>query len=317
MHLNEFASDLTALDMTQFDEFRSLLRSADDLGIAHAPTVSYFSRNTVVRHLRLHFLEWGDPDAPPLLLIHGGNQSAHSWDLVSLHLADRFHVYALDQRGHGDSEWSRDADYSVPALAADARGFIAQLGLVDPIIVGHSLGGLVTMTLAAETPALPRALVIVDTAPEISQQGSQAVRNFILANAEFDSIDQFVDRVTKYDPYRSPEHIQRTVRYNLLERADGRFIAKSDRMLHDAEFAKRRPMGEGRPADLESVRAIDCPTLIIRGGDSEVLEPAAAERFAAALPRGQLATVPKAGHNVHGQNTPGFLAALRPFIAGL
>ena len=245
MHLNEFAGDLTALDMTQFDEFQSLLRSASDLGISHDPQVRYRSRNTVMRHLRLHFLEWGDPEAPPLLLIHGGNQSAHSWDLVSLHLADRFHVYALDQRGHGDSEWSRDADYSVPALTADARGFIAQLGLVDPIIVGHSLGGLVTMTLAAESPSLPRALVIVDTAPEISHEGAQAVRNFILANAEFDSVDQFVDRVVKYDPYRSPEHVQRTVRYNLLERADGRFIAKSDRMLHDAEFAKRRPHGRG------------------------------------------------------------------------
>jgi esterase len=317
MHLNEFADDLAACDLTQSDEFQSLLRSAADLEIPHDPDVRYASRNTVVRHLRLHFLEWGDPDAPPLVLIHGGNQSAHSWDLVSLHLADRFHVYALDQRGHGDSEWSRDADYSVPALTADARGFIAQLGLVDPIIVGHSLGGLVTMTLAAESPSLPRALVIVDTAPEISHEGSQAVRNFILANAEFDSIDQFVERVVKYDPYRSPEHIQRTVRYNLLERADGRFIAKSDRMLHDAEFAKRRPMGAGRPVNIDSVRAIDCPTLVVRGGESEVLERDSAERFASALPRGQLAEVPKAGHNVHGQNTPGFLEAVRPFLDAL
>ena len=104
MHLNEFAADTAALDMTTFDEFGSLLDSAADLEIPHSREVRYVSRNVVVNHLRLHLLEWGDPGSPPVILLHGGNQSAHSWDLVSLHLADRYHVLALDQRGHGDSE---------------------------------------------------------------------------------------------------------------------------------------------------------------------------------------------------------------------
>ncbi|MEE9280793.1 MAG: hypothetical protein V3V67_11520, partial [Myxococcota bacterium] len=86
MHLNEFSDSVAALDMTQFDEFRSLLESASDLGIPHSPDARYVSRNVVVRHQRFHLLEWGEPGAPPLLLLHGGNQSAHSWDLVSLHL---------------------------------------------------------------------------------------------------------------------------------------------------------------------------------------------------------------------------------------
>ena len=74
---------------------------------------------------------WSGASRPPrpILLLHGGNQSAHSWDLVSLHLADRYHVFALDQRGHGDSEWSRDLDYSVEAKAADALAFIERPGL--------------------------------------------------------------------------------------------------------------------------------------------------------------------------------------------
>src|ERR1700722_19519026 len=124
MYLNEFSQTLAPLDMTGSPEFASLLQSAGDLGIPHSPNVRYWSRQTVVQGLRFHFLEWGEPDAPAVLLLHGGNQSAHSWDLVSLHLADRYHVLALDQRGHGDTEWPRDQDSSVEAKAVDAEVFL-------------------------------------------------------------------------------------------------------------------------------------------------------------------------------------------------
>ena len=117
-YLNEFSSSNAPLDMTNTPEFLSLCESADDLGIQYDKGVRYVSSNVVARHQRFHFLEWGAPSLPNLLLLHGGNQSAHSWDLVSLHLADRFHIIALDQRGHGDSEWARDADYSSHAMAA-------------------------------------------------------------------------------------------------------------------------------------------------------------------------------------------------------
>src|ERR1700728_1503848 len=123
--------------MTASPEFASLLQSAADLGIPHDPQARYASRQTVVRGLRFPFLEWGRTDAPPVLLLHGGNQSAHSWDLVSLHLSNRYHVFALDQRGHGDSEWSREADYSPETKAADALAFIEDQQLGSPIIFGH------------------------------------------------------------------------------------------------------------------------------------------------------------------------------------
>ena len=106
MHLNEVASGLEPLDLTGSEELASLLTSAADLGIAHSKPSRYASRNTVVRHERLHFLEWGADDAPPVVLLHGVNQSSHAWDLVSLHLADRYHVYAIDQRGHGEDRKS-------------------------------------------------------------------------------------------------------------------------------------------------------------------------------------------------------------------
>ena len=315
MYLNTFAPTTDSVDMTGTDEFASLLESAADLGVGHVPRVRYVSRNVVINHLRLHLLEWGEPDAPPLLLLHGGNQSAHSWDLVSLHLADRYHIYALDQRGHGDSEWARDAEYAPDQMARDALALIAQEGAAAPIVVGHSMGGMVTMRLTALEPTLPRAVGLVDVGPEVSQRGAETIRNFVVRNTEFDQLDQFIDRVVAYDPFRSREHIERTARYNLVQRSDGRYVSKSDRLLHDPEFRQRaRPDSERRDV-AQGFHAFAGPTLLIRGERSNILEAEAAKRFVAGLPNARLVEVSDCGHNVHSQNTPGFLEALTPWLA--
>ena len=315
MYLNTFAPTTAAADMTATDEFASLLESAADLGISHAPQLRYVSRNVVINHLRLHLLEWGDPANPPLLLLHGGNQSAHSWDLVSLHLADRYHIYALDQRGHGDSEWARDAEYGPEQMARDALSLIAEERIAAPIVVGHSMGGMVTMRLTALEPTLPRAVGLVDVGPEVSQRGAETIRNFVVRNTEFDQLDQFIDRVVAYDPFRSREHIERTARYNLVQRSDGRYVSKSDRLLHDPEFRQRsRPDSERRDV-AHGFHAFRGPTLLIRGERSNILEADAAKRFVAGLPNARLVEVGDCGHNVHSQNTQGFLDALTPWLA--
>jgi pimeloyl-ACP methyl ester carboxylesterase len=308
MYLNEFAEGLSPRDMTATAEFASLLQSATALGIPHSPGVRYVSRNTVVRGQRFHFSEWGQPGRPQILLLHGGNQSAHSWDLVSLHLSDRFHVFALDQRGHGDSEWNRELDYSIDAMVADAVAFVADQQLRQPIVFGHSMGGRIALTMAIEQPALARAYVIVDVGPEITAEGTKTIQNFVVRNIEFDDLEVFLDNVEKYDPFRSRAHIERTVKYNMLRRVDGKYVSKVDH--------RRIPV---RNADLtlEHVKSVACPVLVIRGAESNILAPDAAERFVAALARGTLVTVPNCGHNVHSGNTPGFLDAIGPFLSGL
>ena len=308
MYLNEFADDLLPKDMRPSAEFASLLESAADLGIPHDADVRYVSRQAVVRGMRFHFTEWGDPSAPPALLLHGGNQSSHSWDLVSLHLADRFHVYALDQRGHGDTEWSRELDYSMEAMAADVLAFIADQELERPVIFGHSMGGRVTLQTVLHDPSVARAVVVVDVGPELSAKGAKVIGDFIAHNIEFDDLDVFLENVARYDRFRSREHIARTIKYNLLVRADGKYVSKVDH---------RRLPGSMREITLDAVAAIGCPVLVVRGGESDVLTADAAERFVAALPAGRLVTVPDVGHNVHGGNTPGFLAAIGPFLAAL
>ncbi|MCY3818644.1 MAG: alpha/beta hydrolase [Gammaproteobacteria bacterium] len=305
MYQNEFAADLSPHEMTGTDEFRSLCQSAADLGVAHSRDISYRSRQTVVRRLRFHFTEWGHPGGPPILLLHGTNQSSHSWDLVSLALASSYRVFALDQRGHGDSEWSRELDYSTTAMADDAIAFARDRKLVQPIIVGHSMGGRVALLAALKCPDFASALVLVDSGPEMNAPGGRTIRNFIRNNREFDNLEQFVDNVVAYDPYRKREHVERTVKYNMFQRADGKYVSKNDH---------RRTANSRTAIGLEEVSALTRPILVVRGENSNVFTPEAGERLIGALPDARLVTVPDCGHNVHSQNTPGFLAAVRPFL---
>jgi esterase len=314
VYLNTFAQGTEPLDMTTTDEFRSLLASAGDLGITHRSDVPYASRNIVLRQQRFHFLEWGHSDAPAIVLLHGGHQSAHSWDLVSLHLAQRYRVFALDQRGHGDSEWARDVEYTNTTMSEDAEAFIQALGIATPVLIGHSMGGRNALVLTRRSPALLRALVIVDIAPEISDEGRKVIGGFVRTNQEFDDLEHFILNVRKYDPYRPREHIERTVKYNMLQRADGKFVSKCD------STPRRLGLVRGADADhvtLDDVRRFPMPTLVVRGENSNIVTPEAAEHFRDALPRGKLAVVPNCGHNVHGQNTLGFLGALNGFLEGV
>src|SRR5439155_8053803 len=109
----------------------------------------------------------------------------------------------------------------------------------------------------------------VDVSPSIAREGVRAIRDFVAANVEFDRIEDFVERVQGYDPFRTREHIERTARYNLFHRVDGKLVSKADR-------SRQRPAGETGGMSLDDVRAIPCPALVVRGESSRVLEPAAA-----------------------------------------
>ena len=153
---------------------------------------------------------------------------------------------------------------------------------------------------------------VVAPFPELSEVGTQSIRSFVTENREFDDLEHFITNVQKYDPYRSREHIERTVRYNLLQRADGKYVAKRD---HGPRLASSKDQREKSDRfSLGDASKILQPTLVIRGADSNVLSASAAERFVEVLPRGQLIEVPDCGHNVHGQNTSGFLEAVTSFL---
>jgi pimeloyl-ACP methyl ester carboxylesterase len=189
------------------------------------------------------------------------------------------------------------------------------MGLQKPILIGHSMGGRNSMILTKQDPSRLRALVIVDVGPEVSDRGRAAIAGFVQENQEFENLEHFVANVRKYDPYRPREHIERTVKYNMLQRADGKFVSKCD--SNPRRLGIVRGQGPMENITLEDAGAFDLPVLLVRGERSNILAPDAAERFRNALPRGRLVTVPNCGHNVHGQNTLGFISALTEFLQTL
>jgi pimeloyl-ACP methyl ester carboxylesterase len=317
MYFNTFALGINPTDLTTSEDFTGLLESAAELGIEYASPVICRARNFVANGHRFHALEWGDESLPLLLVFHGANQTAHSWDLVNLNLSEKYHIVAVDQRGHGDSEWPRDGDMTIDSMALDAAAIIEQLTpSVPPTIMAHSMGGLMLMNLLSRKARAERA-IIVDISPEIGGgPGNQRIQAFIRAAQEWDSVDDYVERVSAYAPTRSKEHIVRTMRFNVMERWDGKLVSKHFPRIRPPEQtseAIQERNRQGRPT-YEDVARIECPVMVVRGEESDILLPEAAIRFADALPDGRLVTVEGAGHNVHSQNTLGLLRAIRPFL---
>jgi esterase len=268
-------------------------------------------RHVIVDGFRLHLLDW-DGDGPPLLFLHGGALTAHSWDFVCRELRARYRCLALDQRGHGDSEWSPELDYGVDAHVRDIAGVVAVLELGRPVLIGQSLGAINALSVAARHPDLPAALVLVDAAPWVRRDGARRVADFVLAPAELPSVEDFVERAVRFNPRREPALLRRSLRHNLRRLPNGMWTWKYDRRHLSSErfdeFAASLP-------ELERlIPEIRCPTLVVRGEESDVLTGADAQRLASALPNGRAVSVPGAGHTVQGDNPEGLAAELREFL---
>ena len=156
----------------------TLHQAARELGIPFAQEYEPTDRNVKVNGMDFHYLEWGDSSSPTILMLHGVSQQAHSWDFVSLALSDKFHIVALDQRGHGDSDWSTDGDYSLEAQQGDIDGFVKAMSLDRFTLMGHSMGGRNSYVWASRHPGTLESLVIVDTGPEGMRQGGDRIRQF-------------------------------------------------------------------------------------------------------------------------------------------
>ena len=254
--------------------------------------------------LRLHALDWGTARCPPVLLLHGAAQTAHSFDEVAPDLARNHHVIALDQRGHGDTDWA--PRYQRDDFGGDIEALLDHLGWDTATLVAMSLGGLNAMAFAAARPARVRALVVVDVVPSIAPEGRDAVAKQLATN-EFASFDDAVAMAHAFNPRRTLENIRERLGHAMRPFPDGRWRYKFD------------PGVAVGAADMErlwsDVRRIRCPTLLVRGAESPILTQANAERFVATLSGSRVAEVAGAGHSVMGDNPAGFLAAVAPFLS--
>lgn len=291
----------------------SLHQAARQKGVPFTSENTPADRCQSVHGMNFHYLEWGTPGQPVILMLHGGGQQAHSWDFISLPLSEQYHILALDQRGHGDSDWAADGDYSIEAHQADLDGFVAALGLRDFHLIGHSMGGRNSYVWASRHPAILRSLVIVDTGPVAQSRGRNRIQNFRELPDELDSFEEFAARVQEYTG-RSREQTLGALQYSIRQRPDGKWSWKYDKAL--------RTPGRQAPAWSESqlwdaVSKIDCPTLITRGGDSDIFADETMRRMQQVIPHCAAVTIPAAGHLVAGDNPAAFLAAIQNFYAGL
>ena len=264
--------------------------------------------------LNFRYLDWGGVEGRnTIVLLHGGGLTAHAWDLVCLGLRKTWRCLALDARGHGDSDWSADVDYRISSQRTDVLAFLDHLGLEQVALVGHSMGGFTSISLAAHAPQRVAALTLVDIGPEPREEGTRQIRGLIAQAKDFGSIDDAVRQVLAFTPTRNPQSLRRSLQIALRESADGRWRWKYDPgryvQLRSESFARERL------ALWDDLRRIRCPAQVIRGANSRVFWQEDAERVASTLADGRWVLAPGAGHNVHSENPKVIIESVTELLA--
>ncbi len=266
-----------------------------------------------LRGLRFHYRDWAGPapDAPSLVLLHGYTGHARSWDSFAQAMSRRYRVIALDQRGHGETQWAAPDGYDTTEMVDDLQAFVSALALQQFALLGLSMGGIVSFAYAGRRPAALAKLVIVDIAPEIDPAGLERIRDNVARSDTFDSVDEAFARARADNPIPPEGEHRHRVANSLMRTADGRFTYRYDRALRDPN----NPRG-GIPADegWRLVADIAVPTLLVRGELSDILSSAIAERMTATIPDCKLAEVAGSGHSVPLDKPAGFLAAVDTFL---
>ncbi len=275
----------------------------------------FIERTAKVNGITLHYLDWGldrgPADAPPVVLLHGITGHARVWDHLAERLAPRHRVLVLDQRGHGDSDPAPDDDYRVGTMADDVAAFVGSLRLDRFTLLGHSMGGRIAIKYAADHAARLERLVIVDIGPDINLAGLQRVRD-MMANApeRIESEEWAVEYIRRANPLQDIDMLRERVRHGLRRAPDGELTWKYAKGLRDM-------MREGRrdAVDLwEPLPRIPCPTLIVRGAESDILSAEVAKQMAERLPDGRVVEIAGAGHTVPADRPEEFVRQIRAFL---
>ncbi len=272
--------------------------------------------------LRLAADVGGPEDGPTVVLLHGGGQTRHSWHGTWRVLVDAgWRAYSLDLRGHGDSDWSDDGDYGLDAFSRDLLAALETLA-TPPVLVGASLGGITSMVSiaeAADQAAVGRALVLVDVANRIEDEGRQRIGAFMTDRMEegFGSLEEVADAIAAYNPHRPrPSNLDGLAK-NLRRRDDGRWVWHWDpkfitgRMGSDDET--RASLVAPERLD-RAAAALTVPTLLVRGRSSDLLSEEGARAFLEAAPHAEFVDVAGAGHMVAGDRNDVFNNGILDFL---
>jgi pimeloyl-ACP methyl ester carboxylesterase len=284
------------------------------------PSSSFY----ISQRLKLHFVDWGNEEKPPLLLLHGGRDHARSWDWVARELRADYHVIAPDLRGHGDSAWSIGGQYTLPEFVLDVAQLIDTLSLAPLRIVSHSMGAAVSLFYAGVFPEKVSKLVAIEGMKIPDEVRSrmdleiwESTANWITAVREgsrrqprrYASIDEAAARMQKENPHLSPAQARHLTIHGVARNEDGSFTWKFDNGSR-ALFPQRMPTDTQQ----RLWQRIECPTLLVHGTESWHGDPSSDGR-ADHIRNSSVVAFERAGHWVHHDRLDDFLGTVRDFLS--
>ena len=280
----------------------------------------YFSQR-----LRLHYVDWGNEDAPPMLLVHGGRDHCRNWDWVAAELRQRYHILAPDLRGHGDSQWMVGGTYDLNDFLYDIAQLIHQKRLAPLTIIAHSMGGAIALRYAGLYPETVKKLVVIEglgpspkmIAERMKGAVDQRLRKWIddmralsaRQPRRYASIEEALGRMQDENPHLSPERARHLTVHGINQNEDGSYSWKFDNYVR--AFS---PNGFDEAATTHLWSRITCPTLLIRGTESWASDPVADGR-ASHFKNARVVAVEGAGHWVHHDKLDEFLALTNEFLS--
>ena len=258
--------------------------------------------------LRIHYVDWGGDGKPPMVMVHGLDRNARTFDHLATRFTSKYRVLAIDMRGHGDSGWDPQGRYLVEDHVGDLEGVVQQLSLRDLVLWGNSTGGRVVQVFAGKHPELVSRVISEDVGPERPRQiADNYAKRVQQEQAGWASQDELLAQLRKSNPRMSSAVLEPYVRYGTKTRADGRIEWKRDPQLVKGFVATEL---------WRFVRNIKSPILYILGGRSNIVPPETQDELRKTLPNAQLITIPDVGHYPSDEQTEEVVRIVNRFLAG-
>ena len=270
-----------------------------------------------VNGLNLQYHEWGEARTRhALILLHGYGETSGIWQESATELAREYRVIALDQRGHGGSQRAGDHNYSRNSQVEDLEAFVDGLGLRTVTLIGHGMGGANALCFAAEHPEVVTALVVIEAAPEVLRSGIENLRRLFASADEFSTLDDAVETFANFFPYATEEQLARRVRATVTATDEGSFAWNFDPIFRDATARPPEPdPGQRRMVNLwDCVERVQCPVMIVRGAESDMLSPEAVQRLQRRIVGSRVSLIEGAGHAVPTDQPAELALNIREFL---
>jgi len=271
--------------------------------------------------LQFRYQEWGDTRTKhAIIMLHGYAETKAMWEETAQDLAREYRVIAVDQRGHGGSSRAADLDYTRATQVEDLEAIIEALGLRTVTLVGHAMGGANALCYAAEHPDVVSALILIETAPEVLRSGIETIRKLLVTGpAEFNTLDEAADTFREFYPYATAEQIDRRVRSAVTVGPSGAYTWDFDPAFRDPSVRPPDPdPGQRRLADLwDSADRVQCPVMIVRGAETDMLTPEAVQRLQRRILGSRVSLIEDAGHHVPTDQPASLALNIREFLQSL